>query len=567
MLHPRLRQFCFLASLFWAAAGLSVGYVTGQWDVFPTIALVVAGLLLFLWLITQPNLVGLWGQRSTQTSTNAIATTVAAIAILGILNFVGVRYSSTLDVTETQQFTLASQSQQLLDNLEEPVRVLIFDEAIAAADRDLLQRYQNQSEKFKFELINPREQFGLAQEFQVSTIGEVYLAQGERKTLVTTLGQEQGGLTESTLTNALQQFLVTNQEPIYFVQGHGERPLEVGEGGMFDAVSALGDRNFEARPLILAQEKAVPDDGVAVAVVGPQRSFLPGEVQLLEDYLNNGGRLLLFLDPAIETGMEPLLENWGVALDGRIVIDASIASQLVGLQPDMPVATQYGNHPITSTFQEGISFYPSVQAVTTTEQTGVTVANLVETSDQSWSETNPTEDPLQFNPGVDSRGPLALGMVATKEVTAKIEDATEAGSNEGTGEDAAEETGENSEETEDNTDTNGDENAAEAEGNETETPDSNNAEEIKEGRLIVFGTSTFIADGLFTQQLNGDVFLNSVSWLSDRDESSLALRPREASDRQLLITEFESNILRLLALAILPLGALGTAGWLWWRSR
>ncbi|MEM9246104.1 MAG: Gldg family protein, partial [Cyanobacteria bacterium P01_F01_bin.153] len=504
MLHPRLRQFCFLASLFWAAAGLSVGYVTGEWDIFPTLALVVAGLLLFLWLITQPNLVGLWGQRSTQTSTNAIATTIAVIAILGILNFVGVRYSTTLDVTETQQFTLAPQSQSLLENLEEPVRVLIFDQAIAPADRDLLQRYQNQSDKFKFELINPREQFGLAQEFQVSAVGEVYLEQGERKTLVTTLGQDQGGLTESTLTNALQQFLVTTQEPIYFVQGHGERPLEVGEGGMFDAVSALGDRNFEARPLILVQEKAVPDDALAVAVVGPQRSFLSGEVQLLEDYLNGGGRLLLFLDPTIETGFAPLLESWGVALDGRIVIDASIASQLVGLQPDMPVATQYGNHPITSTFQEGISFYPSVQAVTTTEQAGVTVANLVETSDQSWSETNPTEDPLQFNPEVDVRGPLALGVVATKEVTGEVNAAG---------------AGEGSESAEESTE--------EAAGSEPEGADNNSADGIKEGRLVVFGTSTFIADGLFTQQLNGDVFLNSVSWLSDRDESSLALRPRE----------------------------------------
>ena len=121
MLHPRLRQFSLLASLFWGAAGLSVGYVTGEWDVFPLISLVVSGLFLFLWLITQPNLVGLWGQRSTQMGTNAIATTTAVIAILVILNFVGVRYSTTLDVTETQQFTLASETQKLLENLDKPV--------------------------------------------------------------------------------------------------------------------------------------------------------------------------------------------------------------------------------------------------------------------------------------------------------------------------------------------------------------------------------------------------------------------------------------------------------------
>ena len=585
MLHPRLRQFSLLASLFWGAAGLSVGYVTGEWDVFPLISLVVSGLFLFLWLITQPNLVGLWGQRSTQMGTNAIATTTAVIAILVILNFVGVRYSTTLDVTETQQFTLASETQKLLENLDKPVRVLVFDEAIAPADRDLLQRYQNRSNnKFKFELVNPREQFGLAQEFQVSAVGEVFLVQGDRKTLVTTLGQPGEGLTEPTLTTALQQFSVTKKDPIYFVQGHGERPLEVGEGGMFDAVSALDDKNFEAKPLILAQEKAVPKDAAAVGVIGPQRQFLPGEVKLLEEYLDQGGRLLLFLDPDIDSGFGDLLKKWGVILDGRIVIDASIASQLVGLQPDMPVATRYGNHPITSTFQEGISFYPSVQAVTAEEKPGITVENLVETSDQSWSETNPTEDPLQFNPEVDERGPLALGIVATKNVdTGSItpeedqpeDKLKEEKSLDGTSAESAEEDANpipsdppspesidgDQQEDEETKDIDGEEKDSGSDGDRTDN------KEEKESRLIVFGTSTFVADGLFTQQLNGDVFLNSVSWLGDRDEETLALRPREASNRTLLITEFEGNLLRLVALALLPFGALGLSVWLWWRSR
>ncbi|MEM1427326.1 MAG: ABC transporter, partial [Cyanobacteria bacterium P01_H01_bin.130] len=278
--------------------------------------------------------------------------------------------------------------------------------------------------------------------------------------------------------------------------------------------------------------------------------FLAGEVKLLGDYLNGGGRLLLFLDPTIESGFGDLLESWGLALDGRIVIDASLASQLVGLQPDMPVATQYGNHPITSTFQEGISFYPSVQAIATEEKAGLTAANLVETSDQSWSETDPTEDPLQFNPDIDARGPLALGVVVTKDIAggASGADAADAppAAEESTSEASApDEAAEEAEDTEASAD--------------DDTPD--------EGRLIVFGTSTFVADGLFNQQLNGDVFLNSVGWLSDRDESTLALRPREPSDRRLLITEFEGNLLRLFALAILPLGALGFSGWLWWRSR
>jgi ABC-type uncharacterized transport system involved in gliding motility auxiliary subunit len=76
-----------------------------------------------------------------------------------------------------------------------------------------------------------------------------------------------------------------------------------------------------------------------------------------------------------------------------------------------------------------------------------------------------------------------------------------------------------------------------------------------------------MADGLFSQQLNGDVFLNSVGWLGDRAASSLSIRPREPNNRRFTITNQQSALLLLLALGVFPIGGLTLAGVMWWKRR
>jgi ABC-type uncharacterized transport system involved in gliding motility auxiliary subunit len=76
-----------------------------------------------------------------------------------------------------------------------------------------------------------------------------------------------------------------------------------------------------------------------------------------------------------------------------------------------------------------------------------------------------------------------------------------------------------------------------------------------------------MADGLFGQQLNGDVLLNSVGWLGDRDASSLSIRPREPNNRRIVITPQQSSLLLLLALVVFPVGGLTLAGLMWWQRR
>lgn len=84
---------------------------------------------------------------------------------------------------------------------------------------------------------------------------------------------------------------------------------------------------------------------------------------------------------------------------------------------------------------------------------------------------------------------------------------------------------------------------------------------------MAIGNSSFMADGLFGQQLNGDMLLNSVGWLGDREASSLSIRPREPNNRRIVITPQQSTLLLLLALVVFPVSGLTLAGVMWWKRR
>jgi ABC-type uncharacterized transport system involved in gliding motility auxiliary subunit len=444
--------------------------------------------------------------------------------ILGLVNFLAVRYPVRVDFTETQLFTLAPQSRQMVRNLQEPVKVWVFDRNQDPQDRQLLENYLRQGSQFSFEYVDPQTRPGLADKFGVKEFGEVYLESGQRQRLLQVVN-EQERLSEVRLTNGLQQITSDRTAKVYFLQGHGEHPLSGGQGALSQALSALGEKNYTTEALNLTQQPAIPKDATVVVVAGPKRALFDQEVKALSEYVNQGGSLLLMIDPNTNPDIDSLLKNWGVRLDNRLAIDPSGAG--VDLGPAVPLVTDYGNHPITKDFGKGISFYRGARPIETTTVAGVQVTPLLLTGPQSWAESNVESQNLQFDPESDRQGPLTLGVALSRKVT-----------------------------------------EASPQPSPTNSPAKTEPDKKPaESRLVVIGNSTFATDGLFEQQLNGDVFLNSVSWLSNQDEQLLSIRPKSAKNRRINLTPQQANILGLTALGLVPLIGFGTAVLLWWQRR
>jgi ABC-type uncharacterized transport system involved in gliding motility auxiliary subunit len=515
----QLGKYLFFLGLFLLAVGVTSAIVAETWGIIPLIFLIAGTITLTLWIILQTHQNQWWNSRSTQAGTNALIAIVAVFAIVGLVNFLGTRYYLRQDLTETQLFSLAPQSQQLVRRLEKPVKVWIFDNNRNPLDRELLENYRRENSQFQFEYIDPQAQPTLANKFGVKDYGEVYLEFGDNRQLVQTLTINER-LSEIRLTNRLQQLNSTTTTPVYFLQGHGEHSLTSDQGGISQAIQALGDRNYTVLPLNLVEKSQVPENAAVVVVAGPKRELFDSEVKALQDYLNGGGNLLLMIDPNTNTNLEGLLKEWGVILDNRLAVDVS--GSAVGLGPAVPIVTDYGQHPITQDFGNGISFYQLARHIEIKPVDGIESTTLLQTKPypNSWAESDLNSEKLDFNPQTDIPGPLTLGVALTKTIPTTPPE-------------------------------------------KEETPPA----PTMESRLVVIGDSEFATDGLFQQQLNGDVFLNSVTWLSQQDQQPLSIRPKEPTNRRINLTILQANLLALSSLLLLPLLGLVTAVIIWWKRR
>ena len=509
-------KYSFIPGLIIAIAGLFARFLTKTWSPLYVGLLVTGGILLLIWLIyIFISAQGFWQRRSTQASTNALIATLSLVAILGLINFLVVRYSTPIDLTENQLFTLSTQSQEIVKRLQKPVKVIIFDSQLDSNDKQLLNNYRRYSEKFEYEFIDPNLKPGIAREFNVKSLGDVYLQSGAKKQLVQGLisFNRREPLSEIKLTNALEKIQRDRIQTIYFLQGHGEHSLDSAEKGMSEADNSLKEKGYRIEPLNLAQSSAIPEDADVIVIAGPKRQLFPQEVEALKTYAESGGNLFLLLDPETNSGLETLLQDWGVKLDNRIIIDASGSGSVVGLGPTTPIIVNYGDHPIVKDFANGVSVYPLSRRIEAVNTANIEAFPLLVAGEQMWAESDLNSSEIKFDKEQDIAGPFDLGVALTRKITQKTTEAK------------------------------------------------------TQSRMVVIGNSTFATNSWFGQQLNGDVFLNSVQWLASSDAEPLSIRPKEAKNRRLNLNPLQAELLSWMSLVFVPLLGLSLAGITWWRRK
>ncbi|MCY7408165.1 MAG: ABC transporter, partial [Alkalinema sp. CAN_BIN05] len=171
------------------------------------------------------------------------------------------------------------------------------------------------------------------------------------------------------------------------------------------------------------------------------------------------------------------------------------------------------------------------------------------TNKQSWGESNLQEKPIKLNEG-DRPGPLPLAVALMRQVILKPIQPTPSPSP-----------------SLPSVNTDGETPAAIVMPSPTASPIATPTEPPRESRLVIFGNSAFATDAFFGAQLNGDMFLNSVTWVSQADGQALSIRPREIKRRQLSATPQQVQIVILLSAVLLPILGFGLAALIGWRRR
>jgi ABC-type uncharacterized transport system involved in gliding motility auxiliary subunit len=96
---------------------------------------------------------------------------------------------------------------------------------------------------------------------------------------------------------------------------------------------------------------------------------------------------------------------------------------------------------------------------------------------------------------------------------------------------------------------------------------SSKGEGEKEARLVVIGDSNFAMNQWISFYVpNGDLFMNSINWLA-KDEDLISIRPKNPADRRVNMTQADQNQMFWLTMVFMPLVAIGSGVYIWWRRR
>jgi ABC-type uncharacterized transport system involved in gliding motility auxiliary subunit len=155
---------------------------------------------------------------------------------------------------------------------------------------------------------------------------------------------------EQAFTSMLLAVTSANPFKAYFLQGHGEPSLsDTDETGYFKFGSLLAQNYIVATNLELLGDTPVPADCNLLIIAGPRMELSETELQKIDQYLNQGGRLLvLFNYYSIKrpTGLEPVLQRWGVNVGFDWVQDLKNTASTDG--KDVVVSSFNQQHPVVN---------------------------------------------------------------------------------------------------------------------------------------------------------------------------------------------------------------------------
>jgi len=460
--------------------------------------------------------------RTLKYGSHASLFTVIVLAVVYILYSLAVQHNRRFDVTQAKRFTLAEQSVKLVQGLQYPIKVIGFY-SLAERDRetftDLVKQYTQHTDKLSYEVIDPDRQPALAKQYDITAYNTVVVEGNGKKEKI-------ARVEETALTNALLKVTRNTKKVVYFVTGHGEPALtDSDRTGYSVTKQALEDQNYTVQELVLARQPQVPDAAAVVIVAGPRRDLLESETEALSTFLGRGGHLFVMLDPETVPGLVTFVKGYGIEVGNDVVIETNPLGRLIGGDYLMPVVMTYERHAITKELGNVMTMFPVVRSVQVAKELpqGTTAQGLAMTSTESWAETDLKalhEGHTAFDPDSDRRGPISIAAVATIS-------ADKAGTAASTSE-------------------------------SSEQPEKETSATPRAARLVVFGDSEFANNNLFPVQGNGNLFLNTVSWLAE-EEDLIAIRPRKGGGSgPVMLTAAQAPLIFWLPVVLLPLGVLGS---------
>ncbi|MBE2183450.1 MAG: GldG family protein [Anaerolineae bacterium] len=301
----------------------------------------IAGLVLWAVLTPREFADTITGKK-VRNSTITIVTALLLIGIIALTYLLLTQAAFTLDMTQNRNFTLSSETKQLLNRINRPIQLTGFYTSrnlrSREVDEQFFRQYTVESDGLiHVQYIDPEESPAMANAYGATFDGQLFISylDAEGNVDSSSLARVPRGVNqERDITQAISRLLMAGSIKVYFETGLGEREtLDSGTEGLTGINSGIQESGMITAPLNLAEIAenggGIPSDAAAVIFARPLRDLTQSEVDVISRYLDRGGSLLimsdvLFTDDAFlkEDGVfnQYLWDNYGIrALDAAVV--------------------------------------------------------------------------------------------------------------------------------------------------------------------------------------------------------------------------------------------------------
>ena len=508
-----------------------------------------AVLMVVIGLIYLSTVLAAFLSRTGRYGVNSLIMLGAFLGIIIVVNLIGFSNRSRIDVTATQQFSLATSTRTLLQELDEPIKATAFyqDDPFQRREEQVLRRlkvedtlaeFENRSRNFTYEFRDPDLFPEIARNYGVTQYESIVIE-----------GQQSGVVDIVRPTDAvysqLEQDLYTGilvatgqeQKRVYFLAGHGEKSISSSSGDGYQTIrNSLERDNYRVETLRWNpsdDEVRVPDDAALLVIAGPSGELPEAHAQALDAYLRGrnpdgserreGPRLIFLAEPDTHDSFRSFLASWGMVVDKGYIrdLDRSVPGsphtlRVGAYNPEAPpeIVRPRGN-PLA------ISFMPGVAPIRPISDGGARVPTpLAVSSNNSYliediDRTDPITDAgAESDPSglfVPAMYVRAVGPLGSPLPTAQPQDNQIAG-------------------------------------------------------IVVFGDSDFISNSFVDRGSGAAMFLNSANYLLG-DFSLVSIRDRQFVFREFNLDQNQFNFVRFSSWFFLP-GLMGLmAALVWWVRR
>ena len=354
----------------------------------------------------------------------AIALTVLVLALLIVVNILAGALPANLtklDISASKLYSITSNTKAVVNALEQDVTIywIVQSGQEDAVIENLLSKYDSLSDLLHVEKKNPDVYPTFAQQYTQETVSnnslmvvsgekyryvpysDIYVTQGSQFSYSYTTSFDG----EGAITSAIDYVVSTELPKLYLLEGHGESQLPE------SFQEQLEKENVETENLSLLTVDEVPEDAAALLLYAPASDISKEEAQMLESYVQKGGKLLVLAGPVADgelTNLYGILETYGITAAQGIVSEGDRSHY--AFQAPYILLPELGDSDITAPLTE--QNYYAIVPVAAGLQLGSDsrVTALLTTTDSAYSKLSGYSQTTYEKEEGDIDGPFALGV-------------------------------------------------------------------------------------------------------------------------------------------------------------